>query len=182
MLTEKMIRAARLEPALYEEVEADVTATNQALQVVVIASLAGGIGGGLNSLFAGGGLGGLVVGLVVGMVFALVGWFIFSYLTYWIGTTFFEGKATYGELLRCIGFADSPGVLSVLSFIPVLGGLVTLAAAVWVLIATIIAVRQALDFTPGKAIATAIIGWIVMLVILALAGLVVGGLALALGV
>ena len=65
MLTEKMIRAAKLEPALYEEVEADVTATNQALQVVVIASLAGGIGGGLSSLFAGGGLGGLVIGLVL---------------------------------------------------------------------------------------------------------------------
>jgi len=54
-----------------------------------------------------------------------------------------------------------------------LGGLISLVASIWALIAMVIAVRQALDFTTGRAILTCIVGWIVMVVILTAIGLLI---------
>ena len=113
----RMIRAAKLDASLYEEVEKDVTATNQAILVVVIASICAGIGGAFGGQMAGV-AGGIVFGLVGGVISALLGWFIWSFITYFIGTKLFKGpktQATYGELLRCIGFSNSPGTLRILS-------------------------------------------------------------------
>jgi hypothetical protein len=165
----RMIRAAKLDSSLYEEVEKDTTATNQALLVVVIASICAGIGQAIA------GVGNMAMGLVTGLVTALVGWLIWSFLTYIIGTKVFKGpntEATYGQLLRCIGFSDTPGVLGIFAFIPALGPVIVFIAAIWSLVAMVIAVRQALDFSTGRAIATCIVGFIVLIVIMA----VVGGL------
>jgi len=175
-LTDRMIRAAKLDVSLYEEVEADPAAINQALLVVVVASVCSGIGSGARSLLAGLGPVRFTIGLVGGVIFALVGWLIWSLITYFIGTRLFKGpeiKATYGELLRCIGFSDSPGVLAILGFIPLLGGLISLVVGIWTLIAMVIAVRQALDFTTGRAILTCIVGWLVMVAILVAIGLLI---------
>jgi hypothetical protein len=176
-LLDRMIRAAKLDVSLYEEVEKDVTATNQAVLVVVIASVCSGIGSALGNL--NGGMGGLLVGLIVGAVTALVGWLIWSFITYFIGVRLFKGpqtEATYGQLLRCIGFSDSPLVLAILGFIPFLGGIISLVASIWSLVAMIIAVRQALDFSTGRSIATCIVGFIVLIVISAIVGILTGGL------
>jgi len=175
-LIDRMIRAAKLDVSLYEEVEIDPAATKQALLVVVVASVCSGIGSGVRSLLAGLGAVELTIGLLGGVVSALVGWLIWSFITYFIGTRLFKGpktEATYGELLRCIGFSDSPGVLAILGFIPLLGGLISLVVAIWTLIAMVIAVRQALDFTTRRAILTCIVGWIVMVVILTAIGLLI---------
>jgi len=168
-----MLRAAKLETGLYEEVERDVDATGQALLVVIIVAVAAGIGGALARAVAGQ-PGAILGSLILGIVGAILGWLIWSFLTYFIGTSLFKGTATYGELLRTIGFANSPGVLNILTFIPILGGLIALVVAIWTLVAGIIAIRQALDFDTGKAILTAIIGWLVMVVLT----LVVGALGL----
>jgi hypothetical protein len=122
---------------------------------------------------------GLLVGLVVGVVTALVGWLIWSFITYFIGVKLLKGpqtEATYGQLLRCIGFSDSPLVLAILGFIPFLGGIISFAASLWSLVAMVIAVRQALDFSTGRAIATCIVGFIVLIVISAVVGVLTGGL------
>ena len=166
----RMIRAARLENEVYEEVERDKDATTQALTVVVIVAIAAGIGSALSLLIAGVGIGSAILGLISGIVGAVVGWAIWSFLTYWIGTSLFGGKATYGELLRTIGFAFTPNALGIFSFIPFLGGLIAFVGSIWALVAAVIAVRQALDFDTGKAILTAIIGWIVLVIIYAVLG------------
>ena len=175
-LIDRMIRAAKLDVSLYEEVEVDPAATNQALLVVVVASVCSGIGSGVRSLLAGLGPVKFTIGLVGGVVFALVGWLIWSFITYFNGTRLFKGpetKATYGELLRCIGFSDSLGVLAILGFIPLLGGLISFVVGIWTLIAMVIAVRQALDFTTGRAILTCVVGWLVMVAILVAVGLLI---------
>src|SRR6266571_2186304 len=118
-MTNRMIRAAKLEVPLYEEVEADITATNQALLVVVLAAVASGIGAAIGGVVGGTNAGGLVGLLILGILRALLGWAVWSYVVYFVGTRFFGGTATYGELLRTLGFADSPSVLMVFSFIPV---------------------------------------------------------------
>ncbi len=166
-IVNRMIRAAKLDVSLYEEVEKDTTATNQALLVVVIASICAGIGQAIAGQLTSG-VGGMVIGLVTGLVTALVGWLIWSFITYIIGTRVFKGpktEATYGQLLRCIGFSASPRVLGIFAFIPALGPVIVLIAAIWSFVAMVIAVRQALDFSTGRAIATCIVGFIVLMVI-----------------
>jgi hypothetical protein len=126
------------------------------------------------------GPGGFILGLIVGVISALIGWLIWSFITYFIGTRVFKGpqtEATYSQLLRCIGFSDSPRALAILSFIPVLGGVVAFVAMIWSLVAMVIAVRQALDFTTGRAVATCIVGFIALVVISAIVGAVTGGLS-----
>lgn len=155
----RMIRASRLESEVYEEVEHDRDATLQAALVIVITSLAAGIGSLADLGFLG------FIGITIA---ALVGWAIYAWLTYFVGTRFFAGehtRADWGELARALGFANSPRVLLVLGIIPVLGAIVGIVVAVWVLIATVIAVRAALDFSTGRAIGTALVAWLVQALI-----------------
>ena len=171
-LFNRMIRAAKLDVTLYEEVEADETATTQAILVVVLSSVCSGIGTAMSEALSGHGPGGIGLGLIGGLFSALIAWLIWSFITYLIGTKVFGGLASFNELLRTIGFSNSPGVLSILSFIPLLGGLISFAVWVWGLAAMVIAVRQALDFTTGRAILTCVIGWIVAIVFLVIVGIV----------
>ena len=179
-LVNRMIRAAKLEVNLYEEVEADSTATSQALIAVIVVSLATGIGAGIAGI-ATMGAPGFFWGLLTGLAASLVGWLAWAYIAYILGTRIFKGpqtSATWGELLRTIGFAHSPGVLRIFSFIPVIGGIIAFGASIWFLIASVIAVRQALDFSTGRAIGTCIVGWLIYMVLLLLVYLLLGATAL----
>ncbi len=168
-LTDRMLRAARLDVNLYEEVEADTNTMGQATTVVVLASLAAGIGS-----FAQGGLAGMIV-LTLG---TLLGWYVWAYLTYFIGTRMLpepQTKADLGELLRTIGFSSSPGLIRVIGIIPGVAQPVFFVAGVWMLVAMIIAVRQALDYTTTwRAIAVCVIGWVVQTLLLVLLFLALG--------
>ena len=159
----RMLRAAKLDVAVYEEVEADTTAMGQAMGAVVLSSLAAGIGTITTVGFT---------GIVLGTLSALAGWFIWAYLTYFIGAKLMpepQTESNPGELLRTIGFSSSPGLIRILGVIPGLSGPVFLIAGVWMLIAMIIAVRQALDYkSTMRAVGVAIIGWIVQALVLAL--------------
>ncbi len=167
---DRIIRAAKLDANLYEEVEADKGAMGQAMGVVVLSSIAAGIG-----TIASGGLG----GVLIGTIFALVGWYVWAYLTYFIGTKFLpepQTKADHGELLRTIGFSSSPGLIRVLGIIPGLGRVVFLVASIWMLVAMIIAVRQALDYESTlRAVGVCVIGWIIQALILMLLFSIFGG-------
>jgi hypothetical protein len=181
-LTDRMLRAARLDVPTYEEVEADTTATTQALTVVVIVALAQGIGAAIGATMAG--TGNPIGGLIGGIISALIGWAVWSYVIYLVGTRFFGGTATYGEVLRTLGFAESPGVLGILSFIPVLGGIIALVAGIWVLVASFIATRQALDISNGKTVGTIIVAIVALIIVLAIVGIIFGtvfGLGMLLG-
>ena len=109
MLLERMMRAARLDSNLYEEVEADLNATSQAATVVGIVALCAGLGNGI-ALAMAGDTSMAIIGFVGGIVMSFVGWIAWAYITYFVGTSLFKGQATPGELLRTIGFAQSPGV------------------------------------------------------------------------
>ena len=163
-ITDRMIGAATLDVATYEEVEADNTATGQAATVVAIAAVASAIGAASGPAM---GRGPGIIGMLLG---TLIGWLLWSGLTYLIGTKVFGGTATWGELLRTIGFAHAPGVLLILAILPILGGIVRFAVSIWLLVAGIIAIRQALDFTTGRAILTAVLGWIVAVIPAAIVG------------
>lgn len=159
-LVERMLRAARLDANLYEEVEADPTTMRQALAVVLLSSIAGGIGtAGQDGL-----------GLVGAAIASLIGWYIWAFLTYYIGTKWLPEPATeadVGQMLRTIGFASAPGVIRILGVIPGIGMVVAVVGSLWMLCAMVVAVRQALDYrSTGRAIAVCVIGFVVQVAVI----------------
>jgi len=173
-MVNRMLRAARLEVPLYEQVEADLTATNQALLVVVLVAVASGLGAAIGASIAGTSAGGLIGRLVSGLLTALIGWAVWSYVVYFVGTRFFGGTATYGELLRTLGFAESPSVLLIFSFIPVLGGILSLVVGIWTLVSSFIATRQALDIDNTKTFFTILIGAAALLIVFTIVTAILG--------
>jgi len=163
-IIDRMRGAAMLDVATYEEVEHDRGATGQAFVVVVLAAICAGIGG----------LGHGGSGFLGGLVAAILGWLSWSAITMFVGTRLFGGTADWGELLRTLGFAQAPGVLAILGIIPVLGGLVKFVVWIWMLVAGIVAIRQALDIDTGKAILTALVGWLAMVVVGIIFGIIFG--------
>lgn len=166
-LVDRMLGAAKLDVATYEEVETDVSLTGQAALVVVVAAVARGIGG------AEAGIGAIFGGLLGG----LLAWIVWAGLTYVIGDKILGGTATWGELLRTLGYAQAPGVLMVLGIIRPLSGVLQAVVGIWLLITGIVAIRQALDFGTGKAILTAFLGWLAGLIVVVLLGISLGGLS-----
>ena len=157
---QRLTGVLKLQPSTFEEIEGNPSANGQALAVVVIASLAAGIGAGL--------IGG-PVSLLQGTLAALIGWLMWAGATYLIGARLLPEPGTrtdMGELLRVIGFSYAPNLFAVFAFIPFVGGVVRVVVAFWLLAATVIAVRQALDYrsTP-RAAAVVLIGWLLFVVI-----------------
>jgi hypothetical protein len=157
---ERMIGAARLDPAIYEEVEHDTAAGKQALAVVLLAGAAAALPE-LVRLSLG--------GLFVTMLAAVVAWGVWAFLTFVIGTRLLpepQTSADPGQLLRTLGFAASPGVVQVVGIIPPLRPFALVAAELWVIAAMVVAVRQALDYTSTlRAIGVCAIGWVVQLLV-----------------
>jgi Yip1 domain len=158
---ERIIGAAKLEVQTYEEVESDQGATGQAMAVVVLSSLAAGLGSY--------GLGGLS-GMVRLTLMALIGWAIWAVLIYLIGTKLLPEPQTRSnilEMLRTIGFASAPGLLRFVGILPLIGWLLVLLINIWLLVANIIAVRQALDYqNTARAVIVCLIGWVAYVLIL----------------
>ncbi len=154
----RMIGAAMLDVPTYEAVEHDTTLTGQAAAVVVLQAVAAGFATSET-----------VIG---GVIAGLLGWFFMAGIIYFIGTRLFGGTATWGELLRTLGFAASPKILIIFAIIPVLSWFVLLGVWLWGLAAAVVAIRQALDITTGKAVLTGILGVLSWVLI----SIVVGGL------
>lgn len=156
---DRVIGAARLDERIYEEVEHDRGATGQAAAVVLLSSLAAGVSG----LAVVG-----PVGLVLFTIAGLISWAIYAYVTYYIGTRLLAGpdtSADWGELARTLGFAQTPGLIVIVGVVEALAVVVSLVAGIWIIVTTVVALRAALDFTIGRAIGTALIGWLVLVVI-----------------
>ena len=167
---DRIVRAAKLDINLYEEVEADKGAMGQAMGVVVLSSIAAGIG-------SVGTIG--VKGIIIGAITALIAWYVWAYMTYFIGAKILpepQTKADHGELLRTIGFSSSPGLIRVLAIIPGISGIIFAIASIWMLIAMVIAVRQALDYQSTlRAVGVCIIGWVIQAIILMILFAALGG-------
>ncbi len=153
----RMIRACVLDVSVYEEVEGDTSANLQSLGVVLLSAAAAGVGAsGFGTSFG---------MLPTYMLVALLAWGAWAVLTYQIGGKLLADPRTrtdVAELMRTLGFAAAPGILRVFGVIPVLATPLFVITAVWMLLAMIVAVRQALDYTStARAIAVCVIGWII---------------------
>jgi hypothetical protein len=160
----RVVGAIQMKAATFEEVEHDRTATVQAALVVAAAHLAQGVGA-----YRYGSMTGVLVAVVVG----LLGWVIGAAVLLVVGTKLFPDKNTeadMGQMLRTAGFAQAAGLFGVLAIVPAIGWVVYLICSVWILIAMVIAVRQALDYdSTTRAIVVCIVAWLIMLAIQVLA-------------
>jgi hypothetical protein len=157
---DRIIGAIRLDPATYEEVEHDTNATWQAALVVAVAAIFSGVGSS----------GGQTQGLVGGVLASVVFWAIFALFAYLVGAYLLKGpqtSATFGEVLRALGFSYAPSFVAILGLIPGIGFLFTFIAAIWSLIASVIALRQALEVSTGRAVAVVVVAFLAMFVVLA---------------
>jgi hypothetical protein len=165
----RVLHAALLDVDTYEEVEADTSANLQALTVVVLAALAMGIGSIENSG---------ALGILWHTVVSVVGWYVWAFVTYIIGTRLLptgETVANHGELLRTIGFSSGPGILRVLMIFPPLSLWIFAICSLWMLVAMVVAVRQALDYTSTlRAIAVCAIGFPIYVLSILLSVIVMG--------
>ena len=156
----RIIRACKLDVNLYEEVEADKSATFQAAGVVVLSSLAAGVG----ALSLG------ISNFLMAPLLSLASWFVWAYLVYLIGVKIFPESTTeadHGQLLRTICFSSAPGLIRVFGIIPNLTTTVFIIASVWMLVAMVIAVRQALDYkSTWRAVGVVVTAFLVQSIIL----------------
>lgn len=157
---ERFAGAIRLSPAAFEDVEADTSSLKQALVVVLLSSVAVAVGGRSEASPM----------LLVSMVGAIVGWMLWSGITYLIGTTILRTPSTHadwGQLLRTTGFATAPGIVALLGIVRPLSAIAAFIASVWMLAAYVIAVRQALDYSSTlRALAVCIVGWLINTIVL----------------
>ena len=171
-MIDRIMGVLRLDVNTYEEIEADESATSQAAIVVAIVAIVGGlVGGGITAAMGGSFLGAFLQQLLS----AFIGWFIWSAVTFFVGTSLFGGQSDLGQMLRVLGFAQAPGILGI---IPVCGSFV---GAIWTLACTFIAIRQGLDLDNGKAAATAVIAFIAVLIVGFIIGAILGAVGLAAG-
>ena len=165
--TQRIIGATVLDAATYEEVEADRTSTGQAMGVVLLSAVAAGIGA------RGFGVSISLVPTVA--IVALLGWASWALLTYQIGVKLLPGpdtRADVTELLRTIGFASAPGILRIVGVVPAFAAPVFVLTTVWMLLAMIVAVRQALDYSGTlRALAVCGIGWLLTIACILALGL-----------
>src|SRR5918997_1396658 len=164
---DRVIGAIRLDPATYEEVERDTDATWQAAVVVAVAAIFSGVGSS----------GGNTQGLVGGVLAAVVFWAIFALFAYLVGAYLLKGpetSATFGEVLRALGFSYSPSLIAILGLIPGIGFLFAFIAAIWSLIASVIALRQALEVSTGRAVAVVVVAFLAMFIVVAVILAVLG--------
>ena len=161
----RMLGAARLDAGTYEEVEKDGRATIQALIVVIVVTIASVVG----ELLGGGEDFDVVNALVIGIIRGVVSWAVWALITWIVGVTILkteETEADWGQLARCTGFAQTPGLLHVFSFVPAVGGLISLVAFVWTFAAMVVGVRQSLDYTSTlRAFAVILIAFIPVVIL-----------------
>ena len=159
-LFDRIFRAIKIDVELYEEVERDKSATIQAGLVVVLSSMAAGVGalqlGASNFLLA--------------PIFSLISWYVWACIIYFVGVKLFPEKNTksnHGELLRTIGFSSAPGLLRVFGVTPDLMAVTFIGSAFWMLACMVVGVRAALDYKSlWRALGVVIVAWLFQAILL----------------
>ena len=159
-LFNRIFRAIKIDVELYEEVERDKSATIQAGLVVVLSSMAAGVG----ALQLG------ASNFILAPIFSLISWYVWAYIIYFVGVKLFPEKNTqsdHGELLRTIGFSSAPGLIRIFGVTPDLMAVTFIGSAFWMLACMVVGVRAALDYNSlWRALGVVVVAWIFQAILL----------------
>jgi hypothetical protein len=180
-MLERIIRIVKLDFSVFKEIESDPEATTQAAIIVVAASVLSGIGSAIATSTSQGGVGRPIMSFISAVISGVVGWIVWSLVSHFVGKSLFNATGSLENLLRVIGYANAPQLLGVLAFIPCLGWLAALAGAIIALIASIMAIAEGLNLPTGQAVIVAIIGWLGLVAVSTVIGLILGVGAAGLG-
>jgi len=173
---ERVVGAMSLKASTFQEIEHDTTAMGQAVGVIALAAVSTGLG----NVWYGG-----VSGILTGIVMSLIGYAVWALVVWLVGTKVMPDPATkadFPETFRTIGFAAAPGILGIVTIIPILGWLLLFVLWIWQIAAMVIAVREVLDYTDTmKAVIVVVIGWLIQLVVTILLGMMFLGSAMISG-
>ena len=166
-MLQRMIGAAMLKADVFEEIEADGSALPQAIVIVVLVTICGIVGSVLSGIIGGEGQSalGIVWAVLNGVLFGLLRWVLWVTVLLFVGGVMLRTSDTqtnWAEMGRIVGFAYTPNLLIVFSFIPGIGGLIPYIALIWTLAAVVVGIRHALDFEgTGRAVLVGIITFVI---------------------
>jgi hypothetical protein len=174
-MVDRIMRVFRLDASVFREIADDQNAMTEAAIIVVVVTLLSALGGAVGALIGGASAGRAIVGFIVAWILGILfNWILWAIITYFVGTTLFQGKTDIPEMMRVLGYANAPGLLGIFGIIPCLGWIAALVGLVLSLIAAILAIREAMEFDTGKAVVTAIVGWIIIIILLIVRGTLLG--------
>ena len=153
-MLQRIIGVLMLNAATYEEIEHDQNATMEAAIIVAVVAVLSGL---INGIFGDS----FITTFIFQVIMAFISWVIWSAVTFFVGTNLFDGKADLGEMLRVMGYAQAPSIIPCLGFF-------------WTLATAFVAIRQGLDLDNSKAAMTAIISFVLVLVISMVLGSIFG--------
>lgn len=170
-MLQRVVRAVTFDTQFYAQAKNDSSLNREALIVVIVATVLTGLGA----------LGGGLVAFLVTILMSIVGYYLLSYFVTIVGRNFFGGTGSQDQVQRLLGYAWAPRALGLLGWVPCVGWLFGLVATLWAIAVAVVAVREAHGFDTTKAIITAVGGWLIVVVLTGLLGLVLGAGWIGLG-
>jgi hypothetical protein len=149
-ILENPVRAALLDVDFYNRAEDDTSLNTQAAVVVVVANGLAGVGSAIAREATSAEEIGIAIAL--GAVTGVIGWLVWAAVANLVGTKVFHGTSDFGEMRRVIGFAYAPLAIGVVPWLGVIG-------AAWVLLDAVVAIREGMDFSTKRSVATMVVGW-----------------------
>jgi hypothetical protein len=166
-MLERIIRIIKLDFPVFKDIESDPKATTEAAIVVAVASVLSAIGSAFASERP-------VMAFLGGVIGGVLGWIVWSYVSYFVGSVLYKSQGTFEKMLRVIGYANAPQLLGIFNIIPCVGWIAGLAGAILALIASVMAIREGLDLDTGQAIIVALVGWFALLLVSIIVGSIFG--------
>jgi len=171
-MLDRIIRMIKLDFPVFKDIESDPKATTEAAIVVAAASVLSAIGSAIGAERP-------FMAFLGGVISGVLGWIVWSYVSYFVGSVLYKSQGTFNNMLRVIGYANAPRLLGVLNIIPCIGWIGGLAGAILALVASIMAIREGLNVDSGQAIIVAVVGWLALLLVSVIVGSIFGiGVAL----
>lgn len=176
MLVQRIIGAFTFRKGVYAEVEKDTTFTTTAWILVAVVAFLNQLGS-----YASGNLGNWLIGAVVGTIFAVIGFAVAALVINWVGRAVFKAEVTFHELVRTLGLAYVWNVIGVFGVLAAISETLSCVLApvmvigvILMVIAWFVATKEALDLDWVKTIITVILGWLALIAIMIVAGVVLG--------
>ncbi|MGD9092644.1 MAG: YIP1 family protein [Anaerolineales bacterium] len=180
MLTQRIIGAFTFRKEVYAEVEQDASFTSTVWILVAVVAFLNQLGSNASGNFVN-----WLLGALVGTIFAVLGFAVGALVINWLGRAVFNADVTFNEMVRTLGLAyvwNVVGFLGILSAFSValqcLVAPLMVIGAILMIIAWFIAAKEALDLEWLQTIVTVFLGWIALIIVMAIAGVVLGMLGL----